>query len=111
MHEAFEIKNYSGKKVVFVFELGIRSDFADIFEVKSKDIVMRGQQETVWDGKAKRLTTTYDHKGFHRAAVYEITNVSSPVGYANGRIFFEIELENGEKWHASGDLILEHGQH
>ena len=111
LHEEFEIINYSGGKVLFVLELGMRSDFADIFEVKSKDIVQRGQQETQWDANAKRLATTYDHKDFHRAAVYQITNVNSPLGYANGRIFFEIELNQGEKWQASGDLILEHGEY
>ena len=111
LHEEFEVINYSGKKVAFVLEVSLRSEFADIFEVKNKNIVQRGQQETNWDGKAKRLSTAYRHKDFHRAAVYQITQVSSPVGYANGRIFFEIELENGEKWQASSDLILEHGQH
>lgn len=111
LHEEFEIVNYSGGKVLFVLELGMRSDFADIFEVKSKDIVQRGQQETRWDVKAKQLRTTYDHKDFHRAATYQITHVSSPVGYANGRLFFEIELDQYEKWQACGDLILEHGQH
>jgi len=110
LHEEFEIINYSGRKVLFVLELGMRSDFADIFEVKTRNIVLRGEQETLWNAKAKRLTTTYNHKDFHRAAIYEITNVNSPVGYANGRIFFEIELKQGEKWKASGDLILEHGQ-
>src|SRR5581483_1846562 len=78
LHEEFEIVNYSGGKVLFVLELGMRSDFADIFEVKSKDIVQRGQQETRWDVKAKQLRTTYDHKDFHRAATYQITHVSSP---------------------------------
>jgi glycogen debranching enzyme len=37
-------------------------------------------------------------------------NTEVPVGYANGRIFFEIELEPGQEWHACGDIILEHGQ-
>ncbi len=111
LHEELEIINYSGSKVLFVLEVGMRSDFADIFEVKTKNIVQRGEQETLWDAKAKRLSTTYHHKDFHRAAIYEISNVKSPVGYANGRIFFEIELNQGEKWEASGDLTLEHGQH
>ena len=111
LHEEFEIINYSGKRVLFVLELGMRSDFADIFEVKTKNIVQRGKQETQWNAEKKRLSTSYDHRDFHRAAVYEITHVNSPLGYANGRIFFEIELEQGEKWQACGDLILEHGQH
>jgi len=111
VHEEFEVVNYSGGKVLFVLELAMRSDFADIFEVKTNNIVQRGQQETQWDVKAKLLRTTYDHKDFHRAASYQITHVNSPLGYANGRLFFEIELDQNEKWQACGDLILEHGQH
>ena len=99
------------EQVKFVFELAIRSDFADIFEVKSHDIVQRGKQETQWDEKLKRLSTSYDNKDFHRAAIYQITNTNSPVGYANGRLFFEIELNQNEEWQACGDIILEHGQH
>jgi glycogen debranching enzyme len=111
IHEEFEIINYSGQKVHFVLELALRSDFADIFEVKNKDIVQRGQQQTQWDGKKKLLRTTYDHKDFHRATLYQITQISSPVGYANGRLFFEIELDPGELWQMCADLILEYGQH
>src|SRR5437588_1457600 len=111
IHEEFEIVNYSGKKVVFVLELAIRSDFADIFEVKSQDIVQRGKQQTQWDGTQKVLRTAYDNKDFHRATTYAITKTSSPVSYANGRLFFEIELEQNESWQTCADLILEHGQH
>src|SRR5438270_2493588 len=60
IHEEFELVNYAGKKVLFVLELAIRSDFADIFEVKSKDIVQRGKQQTQWHEKDRQLSTTYD---------------------------------------------------
>src|SRR5579884_3918117 len=110
IHEEFEIVNYSGKKVQFVLEIAMRSDFADIFEVKSNDIVQRGKQQTEWHEKQMLLSTKYDHKDFHRAALYQITHTSSPVGYANGRIFFEIELDQNEKWEMCGDLILDLGQ-
>ena len=111
IHEEFSIVNYSGKKVKFVLELAIRSDFADIFEVKSNTIVQRGKQQTQWDEQQKHIRTTYDNQDFHRAAIYQITNTKSPLGYANGRLFFEIELDQNEEWQACGDLILEHGQH
>ncbi len=110
IHEEFEIVNYCGKKVVFVLELAIRSDFADIFEVKSNDIVQRGKERTHWDEKQNLLRTTYDHKDYHRATVYQVTRTSSPVGYANGRIFFELELEPKQRWQMCGDIMLEHGQ-
>jgi glycogen debranching enzyme len=110
IHEEFEIINYSGKKVTFVLELALRSDFADIFEVKAHDIIQRGKQQTQWDEDKKLLCTTYDNKDFHRAALYQVTRTSSPVSYANGRLFFEIELDHNEQWQTCADLILEHGQ-
>ncbi|MGH2498376.1 MAG: amylo-alpha-1,6-glucosidase [Ktedonobacteraceae bacterium] len=111
IREEFEIVNYSGQKVSFLLELGLRSDFADISEVRANHIVQRGEQETRWDAKAKQLRTSYDRKDYHRAVIYQVTHVNSPVGYANGRLFFDIELDLNEKWQMCGDLILEHGKH
>ncbi|MEO6888851.1 MAG: glycogen debranching N-terminal domain-containing protein [Ktedonobacteraceae bacterium] len=113
IHEEFEVINYSGQKALFLLELSIRSDFADIFEVKSHAIVQRGQTESVWDKDNRQLRTSYDNQDFHRAAVYKVTNIASDtaVGYANGRIFFQIEIEHNQSWQMCADLILEHGQH
>ncbi len=111
IREEFEVLNYSGKKVKFVLELTMRSDFADIFEVKSKHIVQRGKQQTMWVDDKKQLCTAYDDRDFHRAMVYQITTTNTPVGYANGSIFCEIELNQNELWKMSADIILEHGQH
>ncbi|MBV9690134.1 MAG: hypothetical protein JO202_10555, partial [Ktedonobacteraceae bacterium] len=111
IHEEFEIVNYSGKKLLFVLELAIRSDFADLFEVKGKKILQRGKQNTQWDEREKRLRTAYDNKDFHRALTYQVTQSSCAVGYANGRLFFEIELEQNEQWQACADIMLEHEQH
>ncbi len=109
IHEDIEIANYTGKKVAFLLELGTRTDFADLFEVKSKHIVQRGKQDTNWNVQERQLRTTYDNKDFHRAFTYRITTDGN-VGYANGRLFFEIELESNQHWYACGDMILEHGQ-
>jgi len=110
IHEDFSIANYTGKKIRFTLELALRSDFADLFEVKSKHIVQHGGMLTVWEKKGQRLRTTYDHKDFHCAVTCAILTTDVPVGYANGRIFFEIELEPGEVWQTCCELILEHGQ-
>ncbi len=109
IHEDIEIANYTGKKIAFLLELGMRSDFADLFEVKSKHIVQRGKQESIWNAQEKQLRTTYDNQDFHRAFGYRLTCDTS-VGFANGRIFFEIELEPNQHWHTCGDMFLEHGQ-
>lgn len=110
IHEEFQIVNYAGKHVKFLLELALRADFADIFEVKSKNLVLRGKSHSEWHIHKKQLRTTYDHKDFHRATIYQILNDQTPIGYANGRIFFEIELEPGQVWQSCGDIILEHGQ-
>ncbi len=111
IHEEFRVVNYATKPVQFLLEISLRSDFADIFEVKTKHLVQRGRSRTDWDDKKQQLTTAYDHKDFHRATIYQIFADDTQIGYANGRIFFEIALDVGQDWHACGDLILEHGQH
>ncbi len=109
VHEDLDIVNYSGQKVHFLLELALRSDFADLFEVKEKKIVQRGKLQTVWNPDERQLRTSYDNQDFHRATTYSILN-DLPVGYANGRIFFEIELEENQHWHTCAEMILEHGQ-
>lgn len=111
IHEDFDIVNYTGKKISFFLELALRSDFADLFEVKSKKLIQRGRIFTDWNKRERRLRTSYDHKDFHRAVIYWVSNTDVPVDFANGRIVFEIELEPGQEWHTCGELILEHGQH
>ena len=110
IHEDIEVANYTGKKVAFLLELAMRSDFADLFEVKSKHVVQRGKQETTWDAQEKQLRTTYSNQDFHRAFSYRLAS-DIPVGYANGRLFFEMVLEPNQHWFSCGNMILEHGQH
>ncbi len=43
MHEDLDITNHGPKPVRFNLEIAIRSDFADVFEVKSGRIVRRGR--------------------------------------------------------------------
>lgn len=109
IHEDIDIANYTGQRVHFFLELAIRSDFADLFEVKEKRIIQRGRATTEWKRKTRELRTAYDNQDFHRAVNYRvITDV--PVGFANGRIFFEIQLETQQHWHTCCEYILEHNQ-
>ncbi len=111
IHEDFYIVNYAAKRLHLFFQLEIRADFADIFEVKSKRVVQRGRIRTHWDQQRYRLSTTYDHEDFHRAVIYHIPGASVPIDFSNGRITFELELEPNQEWHTCGEIILEHGQH
>ena len=49
LHEQLSITNYGRAALSFNLEIAVRSDFADIFEVKSGRIVRRGRIATHWD--------------------------------------------------------------
>jgi hypothetical protein len=106
--EKFEITNYAGKKVNFVLELALRSDFADIFEVRKGRIVQKGSILTQWDDENKILASSYDHKDFHCTMKFHVIKCETTVTYANGRIWFPIELEPHQRWVAYTAVALEH---
>lgn len=99
IHEDFDIHNYGGKRVRFNFELAIRTDFADIFEVKSKHAVRKGNISTQWNASAAELLSVYQHESFSRSLLSRIKANDSPAKYANGRINFLIDLAPGGSWH------------
>jgi len=49
LHEDLSVTNHGLGPVRFNLELALRSDFADIFEVKAHDFVRRGHIVTEWD--------------------------------------------------------------
>jgi glycogen debranching enzyme len=98
LHEDIEITNHHLERVEFQLMLSIRSDFADIFQVKSKRLLARGKTTTIWhDGK---LVTDYQNETFQRGLITTLEGSDSPPNYANGRLVFDIALEPGEKWGA-----------
>ena len=99
MHEDLDITNYGRKRVCFNLEIAIRSDFADIFEVKSRKIVRRGRITTEWLDDKQELSTQYRNGDFLRAVTIT-TNIEAPRAvYANGRLSFEVTIEPGHTWH------------
>ncbi len=93
IHEDFDLTNYSGKPILVVLELELHSDFADIFEVRTKRLVQRGKLRTVWNEERRELRTAYTDQDFHRAVVYRLQNCEeTPVGYANGKLFLDVQL-------------------
>ncbi|HME24489.1 MAG TPA: glycogen debranching N-terminal domain-containing protein [Acetobacteraceae bacterium] len=110
MHEDLDITNYGSKPVRFNLEIAIRSDFADIFEVKSGKIVRRGRIITEWLDESQELVTQYSHRDFQRA-VRITTNIEAPRAvYANGRLSFEVTIEPRQTWHCCLFYELTDGQ-
>ena len=69
MHETYAITNFGRASVRFNLEIAIRSDFADIFEVKSGRIVRRGRISSAWVDETQTLTTGYRNGEFFRQVV------------------------------------------
>ncbi len=112
MHEDIDINNRHLEEVEFQLMLAIRSDFADIFHVKSHKLIPSGQIETIW--KENALHVNYQDQSFHRGLIVKPDKASSPARYGNGRLIFDVKLQPGETWHvclnfatAVGDKILE----
>src|SRR5215468_2264213 len=99
MHEDLDVTNNSIKPVRFQLEIVLRSDFADIFEVKSGRIVRRGRITTQWSASRQRLRTTYRNADFMRSLMVTADGAGTKAVYANGRLSFEVSLAAGEAWH------------
>ncbi|MGB6967037.1 MAG: glycogen debranching N-terminal domain-containing protein, partial [Xanthobacteraceae bacterium] len=108
LHEYIDITNNSQKPVRFNLEIAIRSDFADIFEVKGHKIVRRGRITTLWSHARQALRFTYHNKDFCREVIVH-TGDGEPALSANGRLSFDIALKAGRAWHRSLNYDLVDG--
>jgi glycogen debranching enzyme len=100
LHEDVDLVNNGGRPVQFNLEIAARSDFADLFEVKSGRIVRRGRIISEWIQRSRRLKARYENEDFRRELTITVRRSGSRPVYANGRISFEIDLAPGQTWHA-----------
>jgi glycogen debranching enzyme len=103
--EEITITNYNLTPVAFQFEIIIRSDFADIFDVRAHRIVDRGIIRSYWDDRRCTLLNTYHHDDFHRRFLYRLHHTTTEPRFSNGRILFDIALAPQESWHAEAEHI------
>ncbi len=103
--EKLTIVNYGPTPVQFNFELSLRCDFADIFEVRANSFYRRGRIVTEWSDKEQKLSMIYSNQDFHRRLDYCVISSNSKAHYANGRVTFEIELEQGGVWEADTQFL------
>ncbi len=100
VHEDLDLVNHGMKRVRFNLEIAIRSDFADLFEVKSGHIVRRGRIATEWSDDDSQVRTIYRNQDFCREVNILARRNGSRPAYANGRISFEVDLPPGAAWHS-----------
>jgi glycogen debranching enzyme len=98
IHEDIDLTNHGAGPVKFNLEIALRSDFADIFEVKSGRIVRRGRITTDWSNSSQCLTNVYTNQDFRRGLVVTASGDTAAV-YSNGRLSFGLEILPGATWH------------
>src|SRR5260370_9183912 len=64
IHEDYELVSYAPQPVRLILEVAIESDFADIFDVRRKRLVRRGDLQSSWHEKTGELRTTYTAASF-----------------------------------------------
>lgn len=110
IHEDLDVTNHGLTAVRFNLEVTLRSDFADLFEVKAHHFVRRGAIRTTWDNEHSSLRTSYANRDFLRAFTYRLLNCDVRPAYANGRVTWEIALAPGETWHTCCHYVLAEGR-
>jgi glycogen debranching enzyme len=99
LHEDLDISNYGQKPIRFNLEIAIRSDFADVFDVKAKRDIRRGRITSDWSEQTQTLCTTYRNRDFSRSVSVSVGLSDSPAVLANGRLSFEVKLPPHGRWH------------
>ena len=107
--EDLRVTNYAMEPVLIALVLEIKSDFADIFEVRGLTFPFRGAIETVWDPASVTLANNYRNAAFTAQMRYHITLCDSTPTYSNGEIVFPISLGPQESWRAAVSIGLTTG--
>jgi glycogen debranching enzyme len=105
--ERFSITNHNRFPVEFNLEIELRSDFADLFEVKSHTYVHRSNINAVWDLEHGVGTISYIRGDFERILRVHVGTGDSPPRFANGRWVYTVALEPGATWNAEYRMDFE----
>lgn len=99
VHEDYDIVNYGRRPVRLTIEIEIRSDFADIFDVKAGKLVRRGAMHTRWLPSRGEVRTTYVNRDFRRGLIVAVERAGSPPQFANDRLLFVATIAPKGVWH------------
>ena len=99
VHEDYDVTSYARRPIRVTMEIAIESDFADIFDVRSGQLVRRGELNARWYRREGELRTVYSNGDFKRELLLVTERSTTPAQYANGRFVFDIRLEPKAVWH------------
>src|SRR3989441_4576516 len=98
IHEDYDLVSYAPHPARLILEVAIESDFADIFDVRRKRLLRRGNLQSSWHEKAGELRTTYTNGSFKRELHVCVEREGSHPEFAHGRLAFVINLEPKQTW-------------
>jgi glycogen debranching enzyme len=98
LHEDLIVSCYGREPVALLLTLFLDSDFADLFEVRTRRWQRRSDIATVWSGSDSRLDTRYRRDRFTRRCLVRFMPRSLAVSYASGQLRFPIDLVPGGTW-------------
>jgi glycogen debranching enzyme len=99
VHEDLDIVNYGRRTVHLAIEIAISSDFADIFEVRSRRVVRRGTIHSQWYKSRRELRTAYTNREFRRELLVIVERCGAVPQFANGRLTFVATIAPKGRWH------------
>jgi glycogen debranching enzyme len=99
LHEDYDLTNHAGRPLTIDLEVSIESDFADLFDVKSRTLVRRGLLQSTWEERRQVLLTRYHNGAFERSVEIAVHRSGSPTEFANGGLLWRVELAAGATWH------------
>lgn len=103
MHEEITVRQWGGTRAHLLLTIALESDFADLFEVRTRRWQRRGPISTTWDYR-RGLETVYRRDDFVRRHRIRFRPWVPGTGYANGALRFPIDVEAGKEWR----LCLQH---
>src|SRR2546422_5028576 len=92
IHEDYDLVNYAAQPVRLILEVAIESDFADIFDVRRRRLVRRGDLQSSWHEKAGGLRTPYVHGAVKREPVIMVERSGSHAEISHRPMQFVIIL-------------------
>src|SRR5437868_7439662 len=90
VHEDYDLVSYAPDPIRLILEVAIESDFADIFDVRRKRLVRRGDLQSSWHERAGELRTMYKNGTLQRDLIVAVESEDSQPEFANGRMQFVI---------------------
>ena len=111
MHEDLTLHTYGRTPLTVLLEIGLESDFADLFEVRYHSWQRRADLNTWWVGP-NSLEARYQNQDFVRRCLIRTVTERAGITYANGALRFPVDLVPGEEWKVclQYDLLTEDHQ-